>query len=681
MSISVFLSTVSDEFLAYREQLKGDLTRHNVAVKVQEDFKDLGGDTLDKLDTYIAHCDAVVHLVGDMCGAAADERQQQALLAKHSDLPKKLPPLNEALENGLCLPYTQWEAWLALYHCKRLVIAEAGPNAPRGRQYAPTPASRAAQAEHLAWLRTLHRYPSGQFASPDELANQIAYSAILDLLVVDELVRLGVVQRAENAGIETSVVVSMAARLKPTQKLDFAQAVVEVSHAVDIAIKVAKEASSGSSDQLVDEALKRIAEKTKANDPVGATREAEEGFARWKKQEAERRAGALGSGIVLLEAALNTDLLRFDAAAAAARVEKIASLQQDEHPKVLFEAVRAQWKKFQVEGRNDGLNFSLAVAIAIAQRGLGLAHGPDQHGMALNDLGIALAELGERESGTEKLEQAVDAYHAALKERTRDRVPLDWAMTQTNLGNALVWLGERESGTPRLEEAVKAYRAALEEYTRERAPLDWATTQNNLGAAFAALGRRQSGPQKFEEAAKAFRAALEERTRERVPLDWAATQNNLGTALQALGELEGETAQLEEAIVAYHAALEEWTRDRVPLLWATAQGNVGNALAGLGKREGRLDKLEQAVAAYGAALEEMTRERVPLAWAATFSNQAHAMMLIAVRTNDGALSEIAFQQIQTALATLRDGGHAQRAAELEALLPEAQAIRDRLKGK
>ena len=88
MAISVFLSTVSDEFRSYRELLVHDLTRHNVAVKVQEDFKDLCGDTLDKLDVYIAHCDAVVHLVGDMCGAAADGAQQQALLAKHSDLPR-----------------------------------------------------------------------------------------------------------------------------------------------------------------------------------------------------------------------------------------------------------------------------------------------------------------------------------------------------------------------------------------------------------------------------------------------------------------------------------------------------------------------------------------------------------------------------------------------------------------
>jgi hypothetical protein len=53
VSVKIFLSTVSDEFRAYRDQLRGDLTRHNVEVKVQEDFKDYGGVTLDKLDLYI----------------------------------------------------------------------------------------------------------------------------------------------------------------------------------------------------------------------------------------------------------------------------------------------------------------------------------------------------------------------------------------------------------------------------------------------------------------------------------------------------------------------------------------------------------------------------------------------------------------------------------------------------
>jgi hypothetical protein len=42
-------------------------------------------------------------------------------------------------------------------------------------------------------------------------------------------------------------------------------------------------------------------------------------------------------------------------------------------------------------------------------------------------------------------------------------------MTQTNLGFALFRLGERESGTARLEEAVTAFRDALQECTSARA--------------------------------------------------------------------------------------------------------------------------------------------------------------------------------------------------------------------
>jgi hypothetical protein len=58
----------------------------------------------------------------------------------------------------------------------------------------------------------------------------------------------------------------------------------------------------------------------------------------------------------------------------------------------------------------------------------------------------SLLRLGERESGTVRLEEAVAAYRAVLEERTRERVPLDWAATQNNLGNALQALGEREAG-------------------------------------------------------------------------------------------------------------------------------------------------------------------------------------------------------------------------------------------
>src|SRR5262249_46576913 len=99
------------------------------------------------------------------------------------------------------------------------------------------------------------------------------------------------------------------------------------------------------------------------------------------------------------------------------------------------------------------------------------------------------------------------------------RVPLDWAKNQHDLGNALWRLGERESGTARLEEAVAAYRAALEGRTRERVPLDWAATQTNLGATLWRLGERESGTARLEQAVAAYRDALLDDTRERVPLE------------------------------------------------------------------------------------------------------------------------------------------------------------------
>ena len=91
----------------------------------------------------------------------------------------------------------------------------------------------------------------------------------------------------------------------------------------------------------------------------------------------------------------------------------------------------------------------------------------------------------------------MSAYVEALKEYTRERMPLNWAMTQNDLGNALRTLGERESGTERLEQAVSAYVEALKERTRERVPLDWAMTQNNLGNALRTLGERESGTERW----------------------------------------------------------------------------------------------------------------------------------------------------------------------------------------
>ena len=151
----------------------------------------------------------------------------------------------------------------------------------------------------------------------------------------------------------------------------------------------------------------------------------------------------------------------------------------------------------------------LIAEISLRREVLSLAKDSDEAGRARVFLGAALWKLGERESGTARLEEAVAAYRAALEERTRERVPLDWAGTQNNLGNALVRLGERESGTARLEEAAAAFRAALKEYTRERVPLQWARTTGNQGVALMRLAERRKDPQMAATALRQIEAALE----------------------------------------------------------------------------------------------------------------------------------------------------------------------------
>ena len=274
-------------------------------------------------------------------------------------------------------------------------------------------------------------------------------------------------------------------------------------------------------------------------------------------------AGDLDGGQAALDAAIEAQVagtarlydkgtaqttLTRDVAGAARYALARFDLDAPDTPKVRFEALRSLWDEWYVRGRDKGLNFDLEVSIVLAEAPRDRATGPGQRGAAANDLAISLGTLGERESDTERLEQAVAAFRAALEEQTRERVPQDWAMTQNNLGNALARLGERDSGTEKLEQAVAAYRVALEERTRERVSLGWAETQNNLGNALQTLGQRESGTERFGQAVAAYRAALEERLRERVSLDYGTSCMSMATALSRIGERNRDPARFDEAL-------------------------------------------------------------------------------------------------------------------------------------
>jgi hypothetical protein len=183
MSIDIFISAVSDEFGLYREFLNGQLTRQNVAVKVQEDFIPAGTPTVDKLDDYIRKCAAVIHLVGDMTGSWAKAQSLHTFCERYSDLSSRLTPLASSLNSGNPpLSYTQCEAYLAVYHNKPLVIAVPEPGAERDKKYRFETEQQASQQAHLQRLHALDCHVEIKFKDKNQLGLQVFKSSILDLL-------------------------------------------------------------------------------------------------------------------------------------------------------------------------------------------------------------------------------------------------------------------------------------------------------------------------------------------------------------------------------------------------------------------------------------------------------------------------------------------------------------------
>ena len=156
----VFISCVTSEFEksksgptpfpGLRSNLRHYLTKADCEVKVQEDFRLEGQvDLVEKLDRYIRRCAAVIHLVGDLPGAVANEKAVAAYLKAEPTFLQNHPELLAELQktNFADLTYTQWEAFIALHHNVPLFV------------YATEGAAKS-QATHLDRLRMARKFAS-----------------------------------------------------------------------------------------------------------------------------------------------------------------------------------------------------------------------------------------------------------------------------------------------------------------------------------------------------------------------------------------------------------------------------------------------------------------------------------------------------------------------------------------
>ena len=119
MSIKrIFISVANDEHKTFRAQLRDLLTRTKFfEVEVQPDFPHPTPDTVRKLDTLIAPCDLLIHIVGRAPGSRANG---EAVLDFFEHTPQATFLSNQTKARTVLgdfsqLTYFQWEPWLALH--------------------------------------------------------------------------------------------------------------------------------------------------------------------------------------------------------------------------------------------------------------------------------------------------------------------------------------------------------------------------------------------------------------------------------------------------------------------------------------------------------------------------------------------------------------------------------------
>lgn len=468
-----------------------------------------------------------------------------------------------------------------------------------------------------------------------------------------EIIRLS--NRVQEAGLTEARLLALARRIG-AKVIDLDSAFVELDRAVTVAVEVQTRGTLGSNtDHFIDEVLARMAALSAENLDSEAAAEADRAFAEWE----ERQKLEVEKGVALLKAGLRADILRRDAESAARRIERVVELETPE-PELRFAKLQAKWKGWHDRGRNVGILFDLEVSIWLARLALGAACGPDQRADGLWQLAVSLASRGEPGTVTEWHYKALDAIGIAVDECTRDSAPIHWARAQNTLGNVLGELGEREGRRDYLEQAIVAYHGALKVYKRNPFPLDWAGAQMNLGIAYRRIGVRESDTRSIKRAVKALDAALLEFDPDSNAIEWSLSQMNLGNAFVTLGERESGSRRLLQAVAAYRASLRATNRATRPVDWAMRRSHLsaalwtlGDRLYSQGDREGSLSSLRRALAAVRPALSVLEGRHLLLRhWAGAQGNFGNAARTYGKLTDDVAVLECAVTAYRSALAAV-----------------------------
>ena len=217
-------------------------------------------------------------------------------------------------------------------------------------------------------------------------------------------------------------------------------------------------------------------------------------------------------------------------------------------------------------------------------------------------------------SGQDDLLAAREDFAAALPVLAEAGSAEEVAELQLSYG--LVVHALAQSGRANLQDAVTAYHAALRTFTASAYPREFATLHNNLATAYLSM-RLSPEKEGLREAmaVQSFEHALEVVSLEEDPSEYAMLQNNLGNALQAMPSSH-RLQNLARAVEAYDEALKVRTVRDTPVEYANTISNKANALMNLPDDMDDLDKgnpdnLRAAVALLEQASDVFARHHLP----------------------------------------------------------------------
>lgn len=241
-------------------------------------------------------------------------------------------------------------------------------------------------------------------------------------------------------------------------------------------------------------------------------------------------------------------------------------------------------------------------------------------------LGIANRTSGVERKSKDSLNAAVAYFQRTLNDWTRDRDPLEWAMTQRNLADALGQLFGLDWHDAPLHPAMTAYQNALAIYQSRSDRLDSAHVQLGLASGYEIIGRYEPGRENVSRAVDHYRAAIDGFDPHTYPDDWADAQLKLANALRVLAFWDKGTKTLEDAMAANRAALTVYSKQDAPLRWAAAQGQLAECLNQLGQETSNPDDFRKSISILRQVLNGYPRAHAPSEWSALQSAFGDALM-------------------------------------------------------